>query len=245
MSRNPKVLIPAAGKGERFRAIGITTPKPFIRMSFDGSLEKTMLEHAMRGTEGWEKIVGLPYDTPCPDSWDDLLNDDVRFVNMSRSTNGQADTVGLMNYLIHPSENPVLVLNSDTMFLYDLHTFVDQCAEFDAGVLVVQSNDPALSYVDNHGEFVMAREKFQLSPWAIAGAFYFRDTHVLSEAVRILHRSRLRGPNGETYLSDALNFIYNRKLAVSMPEELWVNMGTPEALWADRRFQGLPFSLEF
>jgi hypothetical protein len=232
-----QVIVPAAGQSRRFKEKGIDKPKPLIKFSYNSGTRQTMLEHSIRG------VANRPIHIGCrQEDYEDFKGEFGNFENFHiyglDTTQGQAHTV--QNILYHGNfklDKPVLVVNCDQMFLYPLDMFARQCEDFEAGVLVFDGQEnKAYSYVDNFPIFQRAEEKQPISPWAIAGAFYFRSVALLVRALKDQEDTYIGGwsvKSGEPYLSHTFQFVDGDKLAVHMPKDKLVGWGTPEQLLSD------------
>lgn len=223
-----QVVVPAAGESKRFREKGISTPKPLIKFQYGDSEVKAMYQHAINGLEDRRVFLGCK---PSHQTEFEAI-DDATLIIPIPSTFGQADTVKQIVAGL-TGKDPVLVINSDNMFLYPLHIFIKQAEAFDAAVLVFDGEgNRAYSYVDGFPLFDCGVEKNPISPWAIAGAFYFDTADILKEALQ-KHEDNISWFGEEPYLSETLSYITGPKLAVQMPKKQLIGWGTPEELLAD------------
>jgi NDP-sugar pyrophosphorylase family protein len=226
MPRRVTIVVPAAGRGQRFRDAGIHTPKPLIKIEHEG-LTLTMLEHAVCSASGADlRIV-------CRDEDEAMFRASLvrahELVVMDVPSTGQSHSVywGLQGV-----EGPVLVVNSDQGFDYPLDTFVEQVWRSTFGLLVfdsgIRDSPSPFSHVDNVPLYSLAREKYALSRWALAGAFWCSDAQLLRRCIEVqLNR---RTEHGEYYLSEAMG----PGLAVIMPSNQLRSWGTPEQLQAEK-----------
>lgn len=234
-----RLLIPAAGVSRRFRDKGILTPKPLIKFQYGLSPARTMLEHAISGI-GNKPLVGVLEKDKRDWTWParvDLIPLAVE------ETQGQADTVlKMLKWMdaagIFVDDEDVLILNSDARITYDLDTFVRQSNDFHCAALVFEDRNkwptvPPYSYVNAFPEFQRAAEKEQISPWAIAGAFYFSKMALLRDAILEQIANKERAKNDEYYLSGTLARHTGDKLAVLCKREQVISWGTPEELFGD------------
>lgn len=226
------VIVPAAGESQRFKNKGIRISKPFIRFSWKDSDKKRMIDYAIMGAASSlssHLIIGMKLED-CIQYREQYPNSIC--VSILSST-GQADTLLQILRSVNIKNSPILVLNSDQMFTYPLATFVKQSESFDVALLTFDTKrNPAYSYVDAYPEFTQAVEKQPISDWAIAGAFYFKDASCLLTALQ-QQKADSANSNKEPYLSEAINYITGRKLAVNIPSEMVIGWGTPEELLAD------------
>lgn len=240
------VIIPAAGESRRFKKKGIVLPKPLIKFSYSSpyhspvGTKKTMLEHALFGTDQQAHVGIMREHAP---KFKEVFKDskNLTFHELTQSR-GQAHTVAqVVNATIQdiPKQSPFLVLNSDSMFLYPLRTFLKQAENFEAAALVFDGQySPIYSYIDKFPIFNRTVEKDPISQWAFAGAFYFRSKYVFLNAYE---QYRLKNAMKEEYLSEVYNYIMEPKLAVYMPREQWVVWGTAEELLNDENVNDLEF----
>jgi NDP-sugar pyrophosphorylase family protein len=224
-----KVIIPAAGESRRFSKKGIKTPKPLIKFRWGNSEKKTMLEHAMTGIVHQPILVGLKA----------LPSEEINYgVIQISSSLGQAHTVAQIVQRLK-LDTSILILNSDSMFKYPLMTFIQQVQDFKGGAIVFNGEyNPIYSYIDHYPLFERTAEKEPLSPWAMAGAFYFKSKNDFLLAYEKYHSAN----NGrEEYISEVYNYLPGQKLAVFIPREQWICWGTAEELLADENISDLEF----
>lgn len=235
MPNDMLVLVPAAGESRRFKEAGIDKPKGLILFQHEklDGFDRVMVEHVLQDFP--RATIAVSAVTP---EWQNFgRGRRVRDIIEVGSTLGQADTVKKALRAIDSVklETPVLVLNSDCGFLYPLKAFVAQAREFDSAVLVFDGlGETAFSYIDNFPIFKTAAEKFPISKWAIAGAFYFRRAAALMLALEQQQRGGPCHSNGEFYLSGTFRHLEGTHLAVAMLREQLLSWGTPEDLARDR-----------
>jgi len=231
----PTVLIPAAGKGQRFKDAGFRVIKPLIpiRDPYDHVFKgkRPMIEHAMHGTKGWRKIVGLP-ENELPNSKITASVENTLVVPIV-ANNGQLDTIeALLDYVI-VQDAPVLILNSDVSFRNGvLQAFCYVCFHYpvDAGAIVVKRGVEQVnsySFVDDLPAFRRGVEREWLSRWALAGAYWFRNVSTLRRAMSHGDESH---HDGERYISSVFEGTPN--LAFPIADENYWEFGTPEKLAA-------------
>jgi hypothetical protein len=147
-------------------------------------------------------------------------------------TDGQADTVR-RTIVAEQIQGPVLVINSDNRIEYPLMALCQQGQSYAAATLVFTgAGDTAYSYVEEFPLFHRAWEKRACSPWAIAGAFYFKDARTIKLAIES-QRDTQTEHAGEYYLSGSMEYLAMDKLAVVMPKIMLRGWGTPEELARD------------
>lgn len=146
------VLIPAAGRSERFAAAGWKTPKP--RLIVDHKLlepGRLMVEHVLNSVPSldWPRLVALPNLERASRMM--VENPRLHIMEVTK-TRGQADTIRQMLRWIPASQlddTAVVVLNCDVVFL-DPRLIADLVEQIERGfvasILVTESRNPAMSY---------------------------------------------------------------------------------------------------
>lgn len=230
-----QVIIPAAGESKRFSRKGIKLPKPLIKFSWGDFPKKTMLEHALHGLG--DQTVHIGTLVKLAQDFKEAFPPPKFFVHQLSESLGQANTVKqVVDKLAFDS--PILILNSDSMFLYPLGAFLVQVNGFDGAAIVFDGKyNPAYSYVDKYPLFDSAIEKDPISPWAMAGAFYFKSKTDFINAYEAYHATSPK----EEHLSEVYNFLPGNKLAVFVPKEQWIVWGTAEELLSDDNVNDIEF----
>lgn len=210
-----KVLIPACGKSERFKAV-TKVPKGVLRFSWKRS-HMTMIEHISSVLpERWPKWV--VHRTDEAEDFRRRLPTEIGLIG-THVTNGQADTVFQALSMVNVGED-LIVLNCDNAIV-DLTRSVRWFRNWNADCGAVTFEDPDRSgrygYVDKYPHFTRGAEKEALSSFALAGAFYFKNKTVYERAFRAADRAHrpLRGPftNYEIYISQLFEHIEGVKIA--------------------------------
>lgn len=226
-------LIPAAGESRRFREAGYSAAKPFLSVgpgivAGPHDVETTMLRAVANIAPPGSKIIAaVPADVGA------YSDDDVSFVQVWRTTRGQAETVDILASLV-PHDAEVLVCNVDQITTYPLEQLASECRRMGAtaGVLTMRSMDPAHSYVVGSPWVLQTAEKKIISNAAVAGFYYFRSAAVLRSGIRRYMESR--DTPSELYLTPVLNCIIASYASPSVlnvplpPEHKVISWGTPE-----------------
>lgn len=216
------ILIPAAGESQRFRAEGLLTPKPLLRVRHEGR-ECTMLAHVVSRVPREFQVVVALRDPP-------ISSRDWRGrVAVVGETSGQAETV-LRALREIPDEDGVTTMDCDTLMEQDdVH---ELCAlvgsEYSAAVAVAYDTaDQQMSRVDYVPVPTLFVEKRSISPWGMISARSFSSAGVLREVLEevvLEYASAGREP----YLSEALNRYPGKKIAHVVTR--WTDWGTPAKL---------------
>jgi NDP-sugar pyrophosphorylase family protein len=232
------VIVPAAGHGQRYKDVGVFVPKPLIRFNWRNQGERTMIEHAVGPLSSVERVVvvcrGHDLEAFCaavPRHWKLVPVQDTR---------GQSDSVRIgLDYAMqtwNQRDQQVIVINTDAGFAYPLDVFYQQAKGFNGAVMVFRGHgDTSYSYINDFPLFSTAEEKRPISSWAMAGAYYFRDSQRLFEAlIKQAHDNITHA--GELYLSGVYNtgpYRLTQFLAVAMHRWQLNVWGTPEDLARD------------
>lgn len=148
------------------------------------------------------------------------------------ASEGQAETVAMALSTCLPTvDTAVLVVNCDGVVDYPVEAFCQQAQGFAAAVAVFADTSPVYSYVDEFPLFTACLEKQPVSPWAVAGLYYFRSAREVV-ATYLEQRRRNMRHRGELYLSGLLSLLPGPKLAVAMARDHYINWGTPEDIQA-------------
>lgn len=221
-----KILIPCAGRSQRFVDAGYVVPKALLPVTvYDGTV--SMAQQVSRRVESpHQRLYGVD-----PDSMDlfrDALPLDAVLVKAVNRHLGQSGTI-LDLALACDANEDVLVLNCDVLHDVDIDRFVQLAtlAKTDCLVSVFESREPVYSYVDGYPEFDSAMEKMVISSYALSGMYYFRSAKILSHAIdqQIALESTVKG---ELYISQALQHIKGYKTTWLYDAADIHDLGTPE-----------------
>jgi RpiB/LacA/LacB family sugar-phosphate isomerase len=219
------ILIPIAGKAQRFIDRGYLLPKPLIVV--DG---KHMIEHAMDSI-WWEPhrlIFVVRKDHVTNHAIDKILKklygQDVGIVVVDKVTQGTLCTCLLAEHLID-NDKPLVIYTPDVMFRpYWNPTDM----KGDGIILTFKANNPAHSYVKlDHAEYVIqTAEKEVISSDAAVGVYGFRrGSDFVAAAKRMIEKQITT--NGEYYVCPVYNEIGYGQVSIERVEKMHV-LGTPE-----------------
>lgn len=236
------IVIPMAGRGQRFVDAGFTAPKPLIdvggRPMYSWAVDSLPLELAARLIFVClrEHLESLELERDIRARYG---RHEVEIRAIDEVTEGQACTVLTVREMID-SELPLLIFNSDTWFRSDLGLRVQSLPGSVAGLIGVfraEGERWSFARVDADGRVVETAEKRRISEWATTGLYHFsrgRDFVNHAEAM-IAADQRV---NGEFYVAPVYNRLIQAgaRIEIDFAAEVGV-LGTPEDL-ADfkRRF---------
>lgn len=232
------ILIPMAGAGSRFRAVGYTLPKPLIPIRGVPML-KWVIDNIRPQCEHRYIFV-------CQQSHIDDY--DLRqkleewapgcaVVGLPGLTEGGACTVYAARQLID-NDDPVMVANSDQYIAHDINRYL-ACMDRNAAdglIMTMEANDPKWSFVElnGQGDVVRVVEKEVVSQEATVGIYNFRSGRELLRAIEAMFASGFR-VSGEFYLAPVYNEMIARGARV-VPYRIggigveMFGLGTPEDL---------------
>lgn len=237
-----KVVIPAAGLGTRFRAVGYTVPKPFIRINGVRMIDYVM--HSLPGNLHWDDITVVTLE----ENQEYVVNVPYNVCFLPKLSEGALETVSYGALGLDP-EDELLVVNSDNYVDPKLvAAFVNTArnSELDGSLLVFDSSDNKWSYaaVDPQGLVTQVAEKTVISNHATAGYYYFRWVSDFRHYAALSMDLNIR-TNGEFYLAPIYNiFVEHQKRIGIYQIKPWefVGLGTPAELLAG--MENLPHPTE-
>jgi NDP-sugar pyrophosphorylase family protein len=141
-------------------------------------------------------------------------------------TEGAACTVLKAKELIN-NNDPLLISDCDQLVEMDLNEFYN--SDNDATALVVESNDPAFSYLRlENGRVVESAEKKLISNISPCGKHLFKHGKYFVEAAEKMIKANKR-TNNEFYVTPVYNEMLDRNIGVYKAEG-WSDIGCPENL---------------
>lgn len=229
------IVIPMAGRGERFTNAGYEQPKMLIeahgktllQWSVDSlplSLCSRMVFIGLRAHEsghGLTEMIRDLYGKTC----------EIHFHWLDDVTRGQAETVLMAEHLI-PSDRPLLIYNIDTAFYSPTLPAVLLDSRNEGVLGAFRSRDPRFSFAlpGPGGEVERIVEKEPISDCALTGLYYCREAADFLGAAK---EAVARGATvrGEFYVAPILNELVakGRRFVVDWAEAHHI-LGTPEEL---------------
>ena len=128
-------------------------------------------------------------------------------VRLNEVTDGAARSALKASHVIDPHA-PLLIANSDQLFLSSLQDFfkATQKQDVDGLIMSMKASGNKWSYVDEHPEFKVSEviEKIQISNTATVGLYYFKKASDFVEAAEMMIQKDIR-TNNEFYLAPVYN----------------------------------------
>ena len=202
-----QIVIPMAGRGQRFRDAGYTTPKPLIEL--DGcSLIEIVVANVTPSRPHRIIVCALAEHLEDATLVDTLrrVAPDVEIVVVGALTDGPATTVSLAAPLLD-LDAPLLVANSDQYVDIDIDDYLASLDRSDGSIMTFRCvDDPKWSYVEyddaasSERRIVGVVEKVPVSDEATVGIYtYARAGDFLWAASEM--RARDIRTNGEIYVA--------------------------------------------
>lgn len=231
------IVVPMAGRGQRFVDAGFDVPKPLIevhgRPMYTWAVESLPLALATRIVFVClaEHLERAPLEADIAERYAALSP---VVVPLDGVTDGQLCTV--LEAADHiDAELPLLVYNADTWCRTGLERSLpalDPGIEGLVGVFEAEGDHWSFARLDDHGDVIETAEKQRISTWATTGLYWFRrgDTFLRHARAMVADDERTRG---EFYVAP----LYNRMIAtgervrVDVAQEVQV-LGTPAELEA-------------
>jgi dTDP-glucose pyrophosphorylase len=238
------IVIPMAGRGQRFLEAGFTQPKFLLEAHGQSLLEWSVkslpLDLATRCVfvALREHERGFALESHLHAMFGASTN--VTVVWLDSVTRGQAETVFVAEEHIEP-DAPLIIFNIDTMFRSNTLRANLQRDDVDGVLGSFTSREPRFSFasVDAAGRVVRVTEKEPISDHALTGLYHFRRAGAFLEAAGQAIRAN-RTERGEFYVAPLYNDLLARGAHLILDEAATHHiLGTPEEYAA---FASLPSS---
>jgi len=225
------MLIPIAGKAQRFLDKGYTMPKPLIMAK-----TKQIIDWALESvdTTDCNLIFAVRLDHIHNFSIDDILRkkfgDDIQIVVVDHETDGSVSTCLIAKDKIN-NDKPLIIYTPDVYFQ---NTFdPDRIPkDSDGFILTFKANSPAHSYVElnNQGLAVRTAEKQVISSNAAVGLYYYKSGRMFVDyAEEMIHNNERT--KDEFYICPMYNYMIRDKMSVQIKQvEKMHVLGTPQEL---------------
>jgi len=215
------VLIPMAGRGERFSSVGYDVPKPLIEIS-----GKTMIEWA---------LCSLDLDFSAHDLILKTLVPNNITIKIDYVTDGPASTCLLARDLID-TDDPLIISNCDQIMRWNGKYFISSCmnSPYDGVVVTYDESTPKNSYakLGYEGDVVRIAEKEVISNVSLNGIHFWKHgRYFVSSANEMI--SENERCNNEFYVAPTYNKMIRTGKRVGIfhiPRECHNPVGVPSDL---------------
>ena len=234
------IVIPAAGRGERFKSSAFGVPKPLIDI-----FGKPMLYEAIKSLDVDGNYVFIVFDYE-----EDRFNKKIReciyesvkrpiVIKINYITQGPASSVLLAKELIN-NDQPLLTANCDQIMKWESRKFLDKISSggdqsqlMDGLVVTYFADTVKNSYVKLDGEWAVEfAEKKIISNHSLNGIHFWKQGSCFVDSAESMIKNNVR-VNGEFYISESYNELIRdgKRIGIyEIPEEEHCAIGTPEDL---------------
>lgn len=226
------ILIPMAGRGQRFVEAGYVRPKPFIEINGRPMIEHVLENLSMSGAQFIAVIQEdhLYEEGACCKELQ--LKYNLKFLPINLITEGALCTCLFAHRELN-NDSPLLIANCDQLIDIDVKLFIKDCKnrKLDGSILTFYAQDPKWSYakVGSAGLVEEVKEKIVISDEATVGLYLFSSAkEFVSYAIDMIIRNER--VNGEFYVCPVFSgFIRDGKRigTYKILESQMFGIGTP------------------
>ncbi len=229
------IVVPMAGKGQRFFDQGYNVPKPFIDVG-----GKMMIERVLSNLDCKNAFYTLIMQQEHITKYENYIKNiksrnNVRVIAIHNNTDGAACTV-LASHRFINNDTPLLIANVDQIIGIDINTFLEDSfnRKLDGTILTFKANNAKWSYakINSNNLVTEVKEKVVISDQATAGIYFFAQGKLFINAVMdmIAHADKT---NNEYYICPIYNFLIKQNKRIGnyeIPAEHMHGIGIPEDL---------------
>lgn len=233
------IVIPMAGKGQRFRDAGYTIPKPLISIGNETMIEivarnlKPTIEHRYIFICQKDHIEKYDFVQKIKKNFPNSI-----FIGIEGVTNGQLSSVLLAKNYIN-NNDPVLCANSDQFINFNINDFLTYSIKnnFSGGcILTMKTSGNKWSYakVDEKGFVTETAEKKEISNLGTCGLYFFsKGKNLVKFGEEMVAKNDKT--NNEFYVCPVYNYLIKNNFSVGFfdvgnEHEIFFGLGTPEDL---------------
>jgi RpiB/LacA/LacB family sugar-phosphate isomerase len=227
----PILLVPIAGKGQRFVDDGFHMPKPLIMVDDKHIIDWSFLsinkdEYDIVFVVRKEHIYNFGMDTILRNKF----GEDIKIVETDKITSGTVASCLLAKDLINNKQQ--LVIYTLDVHFQNKFSIEDVDTDSDGFILTFKANNSAYSYaeLDSSGLVIRTAEKEVISENAATGIYYFKEGSAFVKYAEEMIDKNLR-TNNEFYVCPLYNLMIKDGLKVRTKQvEKMYLMGTPTEL---------------
>lgn len=161
------ILIPCAGKGQRFIDAGYKQTKPLIDVNGKPMIER-VIENLTPSKEYGYKIIVMPQA-----DMDYEFNPKIDVIKVHGITKGSVCTVLQAREYID-TDDPLIIASCDQLLDWDIDDFINKSRGLDGNLVTYKSNLNHHSYCKvERGKVTQTAEKMVISENANVGIYYF------------------------------------------------------------------------
>jgi HAD superfamily hydrolase (TIGR01509 family) len=232
-----EIVVPMAGRGQRFFDAGFRLPKPFIDVFGKPMIEWVVENIRPKNTAYRFTFLIHQEHAKAYRAYETLqrIAPGSRVLTVPKVTQGAACTALLALDSIR-QENPLLIVNSDQLVDFRMDDFLTHAEQnrLDGSILTFPSDETKWSYAQTNEEGNVTRvaEKEVISPEATVGIYYFRQARHFTQSAEAMIESG-KSALGEFYLCPVYNELIQKGGKVGtfqVPSGAMHGLGTPEDL---------------
>lgn len=205
------ILIPMAGRGQRFLQEGFKKPKPLIDVNGKPMISRIIKNIKCSENDFFYFIVLKQHLLDFPDMENILLketNNNCKIIQINEITDGPACTCLLAKEYI-PNEEPVLMANSDQILIWnpaDFMEFIQKNKNLEGIIITFFSKENIHSYakLSNDNLVCFTAEKEVISNHASCGVYYWKKYSNFIKSAESMIKKNLRSKN-EFYVCPSYN----------------------------------------
>lgn len=231
------IVIPMAGKGQRFIDAGYTTPKPLLKVG-----DKEVIGHIIENMRMPNaQFIFIVREDHCKEyELDKKLLEyepNAKIIVINEVTQGSVCTV-LKAKEYFNDDNPVIIKDCDEITNWDPMHFFEYVnrRRADGAIVTIHTDRPSFSFsrVDSKGHIIETAEKTVISNHGSVGIYYFaRGRDLIKYAEKMIEKN-IR-VNNEFYTAPVYNqFIQDFKIIIHYPVAEMFGLGTPEEFLDNR-----------
>lgn len=228
------ILIPAAGKGSRFKGTKYTLPKPLINVNGKPMLVEAANKLGFRGTFIFIIQEGEHRDSLAKEIYKEFPNAKIGVI--SHDTEGSADTALIAEQFIN-TEEELIIANCDQIMEWgpwNSDVALKQLRKYDAGLVTINSTDKKHSFATIQDNFVVeVVEKEVISDVALVGIHYWKHGSDFVASAKTMIENEHRSFDGEFYVGPTYNELIKsgKKVGYYMIDNDAIHfIGTPDDL---------------
>ena len=224
------VVIPMAGKGQRFVEAGYDKPKPMIDVCGVPMIKRVI--DSLTSKHHQCNFIFIALQEHLDNGLEDYLKQHGTIIPLNVVTEGAACTT-LMALKHINNDTPLVIANCDQYLEWDFDDYIDMAGFQDGSLVVFNSTNPHHSYAKvKQKQVVQVAEKVVISDKACAGIYYFKKGSDYIDSVVMMIAKNIR-TNNEFYIAPAYNELIEEGGKVNV-YEVDVNkkhmLGTPYEL---------------
>ena len=228
------VVVPMAGRGQRFLDKGISTPKPLIEID-----SKPFIEHVIDSVS-FEKAnfyFLIREKHLIENNFNEIFKKKkikYKIIPVNKDTEGAACTVLLGTKEIK-NDFPLIVKDCDQIMNWSKKNFLEfvNRKKIDGALVTVPTKNPGFSYVelsDDMSTVSRTKEKEIVSSFGNTGCYYFSKTKEYDYYANLMIKKNIRVKD-EFYISQVYNeYILDNKKIVHYPIAEIFSINTPTEL---------------